>query len=131
MSWSSLRDLLALQERAVRAPGGAPASWVPAVDLYETADGYVVIAELPGLSRDGIGISVREGRLTIEGRREEPIARPEEYQRLERGHGSFSRAFAFQHAIDADRITADLRDGVLTVTVPKVPLREPRRVTID
>jgi HSP20 family protein len=127
--WDPLRDLLAIQQRLDRfAPG--PAGWQPPVDLYETADAYIVTAELPGVSRDDLQIHASEGRLTLSGlRREHPCA-CEQYHRLERGHGAFERSFHLPLPIDGDRISADLKDGVLTVRCPKAPGTVPRRVTI-
>ena len=118
--WDPLRDLLAIQQRLDRfAPG--PAGWMPPVDLLETADRYVITAELPGMSQDDVQIHVHEGRLTLSGVRRERELACEEFHRIERGHGAFSRTFQLPVAIDAGRITADLRDGVLTVTCPKAP----------
>ena len=126
--WDPIRDLLAIQQRLDRfAP--APAGWAPPVDLLETADAYLVIAELPGVSRDDLTISLHDdGRLTIAGVRRERSA--EEYHRVERGHGSFSRTFHLPIPVDADRISADLHDGVLTVTCPKAPNGGGRRIHI-
>jgi HSP20 family protein len=126
--WDPIRDLLAIQQRLDRfAPG--PAGWTPAVDLLETTDAYLVIAELPGVNRDDLSISMHDdGRLTVSGLRRERSA--EEYHRIERGHGSFSRTFHLPVPVDADRITADLRDGVLTVTCPKAADGGGRRIHI-
>jgi HSP20 family protein len=117
--WDPIRDLLAIQQRLDRfAPG--PAGWTPPVDLLETADQYIVVAELPGVSREDLHISMHDdGRLTLAGMRREPERPGDEFHRVERGHGSFSRTFHLPVPVDADRITADLRDGVLTVTCPK------------
>jgi HSP20 family protein len=118
--WDPLRDLLAIQQRLDRfAPG--PAGWMPPVDLHETADRYVITAELPGISQEDIQIHAHEGRLTLSGVRRERELACEEFHRIERGHGAFSRTFQLPVPVDADRITADLRDGVLTVTCPKLP----------
>lgn len=128
--WDPIRDLLAIQQRLDRfAP--APAGWTPSVDLLETADEYIVIAELPGVNRDDVHISVHgDGRLTLSGVRQERERPCEEYHRVERGHGSFSRTFHLPIPVDADRITADLRDGVLTVTCPKAPDTAGRRIQV-
>jgi HSP20 family protein len=126
--WDPIRDLLAIQQRLDRfAPG--PAGWTPPVDLLETGDAYVIIAELPGVAREDLSISMHDdGRLTLAGvRRERTI---EEYHRVERGHGTFSRTFHLPIPVDADRITADLRDGVLTVTCPKAADAGGRRIHI-
>jgi HSP20 family protein len=126
--WDPIRDLLAIQQRLDRfAPG--PAGWTPPVDLLETADSYVVIAELPGVDRGDLTISMHDdGRLTVAGVRRERAS--EEYHRVERGHGSFSRTFHLPIPVEANHITADLRDGVLTVTCPKAPDGGGRRIHI-
>ena len=117
--WDPIRDLLAIQQRLDRyAPG--PAGWKPAVDLHETPDSYVIAAEVPGMSREDLEIHAHEGRITISGERRERAGPCEQYHRIERGHGGFSRTFQLPLPIDADAITADLRDGVLTVKCPKV-----------
>lgn len=116
--WDPIRDLLAIQQRLDRyAP--ATAGWTPAVDILETADHYIVTAEVPGMSRDDLDIRVHDGRLTISGERRERILQCEQFHRVERGHGSFSRTFHLPVPVDGERVTADLRDGVLTVTCPK------------
>lgn len=126
--WDPLRDLLAIQQRLDRyAPG--PAGWTPPVDLLETAEAYIVIAELAGVEREDLSISMHDdGRLTVSGVRRERAG--EEYHRVERGHGTFSRTFHLPIAVDADRIIADFRDGVLTVTCPKAPEGGGRRIHI-
>lgn len=126
--WDPIRDLLAIQQRLHRfAPG--PSGWAPPVDVHETDREYVVTAELPGLVRDDVRIHVSDGRLTLSGtRRERPVA-CEQYHRVERGHGEFSRTFQLPHAITVGAITADLKDGVLTVVVPKVA-DPPRRIVV-
>jgi HSP20 family protein len=126
--WDPIRDLLAIQQRLERfAPG--PAGWVPPVDLHETPDQYVLTAEVPGLQREDVQIEVHEGRLTVSGTRRERSDGCEQYQRMERGHGSFSRTFHLPVPVDSHRIVADLRDGVLTITCPKVE-PEVRRIRI-
>jgi HSP20 family protein len=116
--WDPIRDLLAIQQRLDRfAPG--PAGWMPAVDLHETADHYVITAEIPGVSQDDVRIHAHDGRLTLSGVRRERASACEEFHRLERGHGTFSRTFQLPAPVDAARITADLREGVLTVRCPK------------
>lgn len=92
---------------------------MPAVDLQETAEQYVLTAELPGLAREDVEIHFHDGRLTISGVRRDRGVACEQYHRVERGHGSFSRTFQLPVPVEADRLAADLRDGVLTVTCPK------------
>lgn len=128
--WDPIRDLLAIQQRLDRfAPG--PAGWVPPVDLHETPEHYVLIAELPGLQREDLHIHLQDGMLTLSGARREREGACEQYHRIERGHGSFSRTFQLPMAVDPDRIVADLRDGVLTVTCSKANDANARRIRIS
>ena len=117
--WDPLHDLIALHERLNRLGSADAPGWSPAVDVYETAERFVVSAELPGLSREDITIEVHQQTLTLRGVRhhsERPDAR---FHRVERGHGPFARAFALPAAVQPDAIAAEFRDGVLTVVVPK------------
>lgn len=128
--WDPIRDLLAIQQRLDRfAPG--PAGWVPPVDLHETPEQYVITAELPGLQREDLQIQMHDGRLTLSGVRRQRELACEQYHRVERGHGSFSRTFQLPMPVDADGITADLRDGVLTVICPKTADPGARRIRIS
>jgi HSP20 family protein len=116
--WDPIRDLLAIQQHLDRfAP--APSGWIPPIDVHETADEYVITAELPGLRRNDVQIQVRDGRIQISGQRPERDVPCEQYHRVERGHGSFSRTFELPLPVNTDHVTADLRDGVLTVVCPK------------
>ena len=128
--WDPIRDLLAIQQRLDRfAPG--PAGWIPAVDLHETPDRYVLTAELPGLKREDLDIHMHDGHLTLSGVRREREVACEQYHRMERGHGSFSRTFQLPVPVDADHIVADLREGVLTVTCSKTSEPGARRIRIS
>ncbi len=127
--WDPLQDLLALHERLNRIAGDHAPGWVPAVDVYETADRYVISAELPGLSRQDFNVAVQDGKVVLKGQRPPRPAANEQFHRVERGHGQFSRTFALPQPIDEKNIEADLRDGVLSVTVPKAAAR-PRRIEV-
>jgi HSP20 family protein len=126
--WDPLRDLLAIQHRLERVSSGRQ-GWAPAVDLCETAEAFIVTAELPGVTREQVRIDVQDGRLTLHGRRDARVP-CEQYHQVERGHGEFARSFALPPTVDPDNISADLRNGVLTIIVPKVPERGPRRVDV-
>ena len=132
--WDSLRDLLALHEQIGQLVGADAPGWTPPVDLYETASEFVLTAELPGLSRTEIDIHAEEYRIMIRGARgaasggELPC---EQYHRVERGHGRFSRAFTLPEAIVIDRVSADLKDGILTVTLPKAGGQAAHRIGIS
>jgi HSP20 family protein len=128
--WDPLRDLLAIQHRLERLTAPGPQGWVPAVDVCETPDAFLITAELPGISRDQLHIDVHDGRLSIHGRRDARVA-CEQYHQVERGHGEFARSFALPPSADAGAVTADLRDGVLTITVRKSAEGGPRRVVVS
>jgi HSP20 family protein len=128
--WDPISDLLAIQQRLDRFKPG-PAGWLPPVDLHETAAAYVLTAELPGLRKDDVRIEAQDGVVTLSGVRPEPPSGCEQYHRVERGHGSFSRSFQLPMPVDTARITADLRDGVLTVTCPKAGEADARRIHVS
>lgn len=129
--WDPLRDLLALQERMERLSGQESSGWTPPVDIYETADAFVVTAELPGLQRGDVEIRYHDGQLTLQGTRRTPDVPCERYHRVERGHGGFFRRFALPTAVEVEGIAADLKDGVLTVTVPKSAAAGSRRIDVN
>ena len=127
--WDPLRDLLALQEQIGQIVGTDAPGWTPPVDLYETGGAFVLTAELPGLNRDDIEIHAEESRIVIRGERAGQVP-CEQYHRVERGHGRFSRAFLLPDPIDIEAVTADLKDGLLTITLPKAGGRGARRVDV-
>jgi HSP20 family protein len=129
MPWDPTRDLLTMQEQLDSLFGRATTGWVPAADLHETADRYVLTLEVPGLNRADVEIEFREDTLVVRGERPGADC-PQRYQQLERGHGPFSRAFAFSEAIDRDAITAEMTDGLLTITIPKAPGTSGRRIDV-
>ncbi len=127
--WDPLQDLLALQERMTRLSGLDAPGWVPPVDIYETGDRFVITAELAGLSRDDFQIELHDGKITIKGQRPSHPPCCEQYHRVERGHGQFSRTFLLPLPVNGDAIAADLRSGVLTIQVPKLTPTQ-RRITV-
>jgi HSP20 family protein len=130
MPWDPTRDLLTMQEQLDSLFGRATTGWVPAADLHETGDRYVLTLEVPGLSRGDVEIEFLNDQLSVRGERS-GVDCPQRYQQLERGHGPFARTFAFSHAIDRDGITADLSDGVLTIMIPKATAGSPvRRIDV-
>jgi HSP20 family protein len=131
--WDPLRDLLSLHEQLGHLVGSDAPGWTPPVDLYETASDFILTAELPGLSRDQIEIHAEEMRVVIRGARAAGPDRDlacEQFHRVERGHGRFSRAFSLPEPVDVDHVTADLKDGVLTITIPKSHERGTRRIDV-
>ena len=127
--WDPFRDFLTIQHRLERLSTG-PQGWTPAMDLCETAQAYVLTAELPGVPREQVRIDIRDGKLTLQGRREARVS-CEHYHQVERGHGEFCRSVMLPLAVDTANVVADLRDGVLTITVPKLPDAGPRRVEVS
>jgi len=125
-----LKELLDLQERMNRlfeeTLGGdldergtvAPA-WVPAADVYDKGDAYVLELDLPGLSREDIDIQVKDRELTVRGERHPLGGRSTTFHRLERRYGPFLRSFRFEVDLEADGIEARIVDGLLRIDVPK------------
>jgi len=132
MACDPLRDLRAWQERLERLASQQASPWAPPIDVYETETSYVISAEIPGLAREQIHLSVQDNRLTIRGERLAgvPESATRHYHQIERGHGPFYRAFEFGEAVRHDAIKADLHDGVLTVTLPKLA-SPPRRIDVQ
>lgn len=138
--WSPVSGLAALEiDRLNRmfdaALTGEPLSngaWIPPVDILETADQAVVVkAELPEMTREAIKVSLENNVLTIEGERKLAEAGAKEhYHRVERGHGAFRRSFTVPANVDAAHVSADYRDGVLTVTLPRREEAKPRQIQI-
>lgn len=108
-------------------------AWVPAVDIYETEDAEVVLkAELPDMKREDIHLTFENGVLTIRGERKfSDEARRESYHRLERHHGTFSRSFTLPNTVDAGRISASYKDGVLTIRLPQREEAKPKQIAVN
>jgi HSP20 family protein len=105
--------------------------WVPAMDLVEAGDHFVLKADLPGLSEEDVKIEVQDGTLTISGERQaEHEASEGGWYRVERSFGSFSRALTLPEQVDASAISASFNDGVLEVRIPKPEERKPQRIEI-
>ena len=128
-----MRDLRVWQDRLERLSVHHPESWTPPIDVYETADRYVLAAELPGLSREHIELALEESRLTIRGQRIDRAASSGDvihYHQVERGHGAFARTFEFGTKIATEAVSADLSDGVLTITLPKAAPQAARKIEV-
>jgi HSP20 family protein len=110
--------------------GGA---WLPPVDIYSTGEHELVIkAEVPGMNKDDLDITVENFTLTIRGEKKaEQTVQDEQFHRVERSYGTFTRSFALPHTVDPNRVAADYKDGVLTI---KLPLREeakPKQIKVN
>ena len=141
--WEPVRELNTLQNEMNRlfnsvfdtpAPNGTASirRWIPAMDLVETDDDFVLRADLPGLSEGDVNIELEDNVLTVSGeRKSEHEERKEGYYRLERASGSFSRSLTLPEGIDPERVQASFDRGVLEVRIPKPEQRKPRKVTIS
>jgi HSP20 family protein len=114
--------------------GGRPAldpAGFPAVNAWEDAEGYYLEAELPGLELEDLEISLAEGdKLTIKGERKQPAHEGGTWHRRERAFGSFERTLTLPGAVSADGVQASLKQGVLTVKLPKAPELQPRKIEV-
>jgi HSP20 family protein len=106
--------------------------WLPAVDIMESKDAYLIRAELPGMKKEDFNVEVNDGTLTLSGERkyEEP-ASGVELHRVERVAGKFSRSFYLPQTVKQDGIKATYRDGILEIHVPKAEEAKPRQIAIS
>jgi HSP20 family protein len=108
-------------------------TWVPPVDIYQTSEHELVLkAELPDLSRDEIDITVENFVLTLKGEKKlAPEVKEEQFHHIERSYGSFSRSFSLPRTVDATKVAADYKNGVLTVRLPLREEAKPRQIKVD
>jgi HSP20 family protein len=105
--------------------------WVPALDVYENKDGFVVKAEMPGMKKEEIEVSLNAGTLSICGeRKQESESKGQEWIRSERTFGRFQRTLELPATVQADKVNADYRDGILTVTLPKAEEAKPKQIGV-
>jgi HSP20 family protein len=106
--------------------------WTPAVDVFENENELVLKADLPEVDPKNVAIQIENGTLTLKGeRRFEENKTGKAYHRIERGYGSFVRAFTLADTIDSEHVKADYRNGVLTITLPKKEIAKPRTVNVQ
>jgi len=141
--WEPLRELGSLQNEMNRLfntvfdtpPSGNAGStmrrWMPAMDLVETDESFILRADLPGMSEEDIKVEFEDGTLTVSGERKaEHESRNEGYYRVERAFGAFSRSLTLPQGVDPESVSASFDRGVLEVKVPKPEQRKPRRIEI-
>ena len=137
--WSPVRDLAAVEVDLLHRMFGevlgdtAPRSaWMPAVDIYETADQNVVVkVDLPDMKREDIKVTFENGVLSIEGQRQFNHDNTDRrFWRIERGHGAFRRSFTLPSTVDPLKVEAAFQDGVLTVKLPRREETRPRQIDI-
>ena len=121
----------AFDSRADEGSSVATSDWVPAVDIKEEGDRYLLHADIPGVKADDIEVSMDKGVLTIKGeRKHESTESKEGYKRVERSHGVFMRRFSLPDGVDGENISASSKDGVLEVVIPKSEPEKPRRIEV-
>jgi HSP20 family protein len=142
--WEPFRDLNSLQSEMNRlfntvfdqptsggGNSGAMRRWMPAMDLVETGEHFVLRADLPGLSEEDVKIELEDNTLTVSGERKaEHESRDEGFYRVERAYGSFSRSLTLPRGVNAEAVEAHFDRGVLEVRIPKPEERKPRRIEI-
>ena len=140
--WEPFRDLVTTQDRFNRlfndafsralGEGSMSASgWTPAVDIYETDQSVVLKAELPGIDPKDVEIRVEDGTLWLKGERKfEKDVKEEGYRCIERQYGSFMRSFALPATVDSEKATAEYKDGVLNLTLPKREEAKPKTIKV-
>ncbi len=107
-------------------------AWAPALDVREDKDNFVIRAELPGLKREEIEVSLQDGALVISGERQaEKVEEGVEVHRQERYYGKFQRALTLPEPVAANKVKADYKDGVLTVTLPKTEEAKPKKIDVS
>ena len=116
----------------IESTGNGKRSWSPHVDMCEDDKALVVKADIPGVNPKDIDITVDEGALIIKGeKKEEREEKQKNYQRMERFVGQFYRSIALPSGVDVDKVSACTANGVITITVPKTPSAQPKKVTIQ
>lgn len=105
--------------------------WTPALDVYQNADHVVAVVELPGMRKEEIEISLHDGILTIAGERESSSGETDQAERTERFVGKFRRTITLPTQVDAGKVSASYKDGVLTVTLPKAEEAKPKKIEVS
>jgi HSP20 family protein len=135
--WNPGRELASMEidrlNRMFEDFYGTARGWVPAVDIYETnTHEFVIKAELPEMKREDITVTFEQNVLTLTGERKASFEDDNgTYHRSERAHGRFTRSFTLPATVDAARISASYKDGVLTVRVPEREDAKPKQITVD
>lgn len=140
--WEPFRGLSTLQDQMNRlfedtllrgrSDESALTTWAPAVDIYETENALVVKADLPDVNEKDLDIQVENNILTIRGERKfERDVKEDNYLRVERAYGSFTRSFSLGNTVNTEAIKAEYRDGVLTLTIPKREEAKPKQVKVS
>lgn len=129
----ALRELLRWDPFAEMAPSwaGEAGGFAPAFEVKETKESFVFKADLPGVKEADLDVRLTQNRLAVSGKREsEKTDKGDTYYTYERAYGSFTRTFTLPEGVDADKIRAELKEGVLTIELPKRPELQPKKVAV-
>jgi HSP20 family protein len=143
-AWQPFREVESLQNEVnklfdfslgrwpVRSMGLMEGAWSPAVDVFESKDNIMVKADIPGMEKKDIDISVHGDTLAIKGeKKEEAESKEKDYVKTERFYGSFNRALTLPSEVDADKVKASYKDGVLEIILPKKEEAKPKQIKVD
>ena len=132
--WATLRDemnsLFDLPMIGYARQGQLFSGWTPPLDLYQTNDNVVAVLEIPGMRKEEIEISLHDGMLTIAGERQSHPVESENAERSERFSGKFRRSISLPSRVDAGKVSAAYKDGILVVTLPKAEEAKPKKVEV-
>jgi len=138
--WRPMRDLWNIQEEMNRAFGSffgrtdrefTNGHWAPAVDIAEANDELKFNVEVPGMKKEDVKVTFQDGILTIKGeRKQEKEEKDLNFHRMERSYGSFCRSFTLPTMVQGDKIKANYKDGILSISLPKVEEAKPKEITI-
>lgn len=138
--WNPFRELTSLQNEMNRlfegftrrtTPAETATVWSPLVDVYEDEHNVIFKAELPGLTKDDIEVQFENGVLTLKGERKmEKEVKEENFHQIERSYGRFIRSFTVPSTVEAEKIAANFKEGVLEVVLPKIEAAKPKKIEV-
>lgn len=138
--WDPLKDLMTMHDRMNKIfdetlsknAQGNYGDWLPPVDIFETEEEIIIVAELPGMKEEDLDIQVTDGVLTLKGEKKYPAeGERDNYYRLERAYGKFNRSFSIPNTVDIGSVKASLKDGLLKVTLKKKAEIQPRVIKVE
>jgi HSP20 family protein len=141
--WRPFRDVVSIQDemnrlfddffgRPVARTDWTEGMWNPSVDVSEDKDNVILRAEMPGMTKEDVKISIQDGVLTLKGeKKQEKVEKDKNYHRIERSYGSFCRSFQLPTSVKSDKVKATYKDGVLSITLPKSEEVKPKEIPIS
>ncbi|MGD9808475.1 MAG: Hsp20/alpha crystallin family protein [Deferribacterales bacterium] len=138
--WDPLKDLMTMHDRMnkifdetlSKTAQGNYGDWLPPVDIFETEEEIIIIAELPGMKEEDLDIQVTDGVLSLKGEKKYPAeGERDNYYRLERAYGKFNRSFSIPNTVDITSVKASLKEGLLKVSLKKKEEIQPRVIKVE